>query len=63
MLLTGATEGYPVFIPSPAFCTDNAAMIACAAYHRYSLNPTYYQQENFLDLEARANLVLSNLAL
>jgi N6-L-threonylcarbamoyladenine synthase len=63
MLLTGAAEGFPVFIPSPSFCTDNAAMIACAAYHRYSLDPTYYQQENCLDLEARANLVLSNLTL
>jgi N6-L-threonylcarbamoyladenine synthase len=60
---TGATDGFPVFIPSPHFCTDNAAMIACAAYHRYSLNPLYYQQQNFLALEAQANLMLSSLVI
>jgi N6-L-threonylcarbamoyladenine synthase len=60
MLHTGATNGFPVFIPSPRFCTDNAAMIACTAYHRYSLNPPYYQQQNFLGLEAQANLMLSS---
>lgn len=55
-----ATNELPVFIPSARFCTDNAAMIACAAYHRYSLDPVYYQQQNFLDLEAQASLRLSN---
>jgi N6-L-threonylcarbamoyladenine synthase len=60
MLHTGATDGFSVFIPSPPFCTDNAAMIACAAYHRYSLNPPYYHPQNFLDLEAQANLMLSS---
>ena len=60
MLRTGVTDGFPVFIPSPHFCTDNAAMIACAAYHRYSLNPPFYQQQNFFDFEAQANLVLTS---
>ncbi len=29
-----AAAGLPVFLPSRAMCTDNAAMIAAAAYHR-----------------------------
>ena len=28
-------EGIRFYRPSPIFCTDNAAMIACAAYYRY----------------------------
>jgi tRNA N6-adenosine threonylcarbamoyltransferase len=27
-------EGIDVFVPKPVFCTDNAAMIACAGYYR-----------------------------
>ena len=50
----------PVFFPSPRFCTDNAAMIACAAAHRYSLNPTQYTQAPFIDLDAQANLLLQD---
>ena len=30
----GPTHGLTVIFPSLRFCTDNAAMIACAAYHR-----------------------------
>ena len=59
MHLAGKAEGFPVFFPSPKFCTDNAAMIACAAYHRYTETPQYYTQQNFLDLEAHANLAIS----
>jgi len=29
-------EGRSLFIPSPDYCTDNAAMIACCGFHRFS---------------------------
>lgn len=31
----GAEAGLPVFCPAPVLCTDNAAMIGCAAYYQY----------------------------
>ncbi|HEX9062884.1 MAG TPA: tRNA (adenosine(37)-N6)-threonylcarbamoyltransferase complex transferase subunit TsaD [Clostridia bacterium] len=31
----GKREGMDVYYPKPVLCTDNAAMIACAAYYRY----------------------------
>ncbi|MGI6285716.1 tRNA (adenosine(37)-N6)-threonylcarbamoyltransferase complex transferase subunit TsaD [Neomoorella humiferrea] len=31
----GREAGLPVFCPAPDLCTDNAAMIACAAYYQY----------------------------
>jgi N6-L-threonylcarbamoyladenine synthase len=30
----GERNGVPAFIPPPKYCTDNAAMIAAAAYHQ-----------------------------
>ncbi|MDR2157140.1 MAG: tRNA (adenosine(37)-N6)-threonylcarbamoyltransferase complex transferase subunit TsaD [Clostridiales Family XIII bacterium] len=42
-----------LFIPSPVFCTDNAAMIACAAYYEHKAGRT-----DRLDLDAKANLAL-----
>lgn len=31
------SQGMEVIWPSPVYCTDNAAMIACAAYYRYQV--------------------------
>jgi N6-L-threonylcarbamoyladenine synthase len=57
----GAARACTVFFPSPKFCTDNAAMIACAAYYRYQATPESYHPPTFLDLEANASLTLPGL--
>ena len=46
-------EGIQFYYPSPIFCTDNAAMIGCAAYYKY-LNGGM----DDLNLDAQANLPL-----
>ena len=61
MRLAGENRGIPVFFPSPTLCTDNAAMIACAAAYRYYHAPQYYHARDFLDLDAQPNLILSNI--
>ena len=48
-----ALSGARLFIPSPALCTDNAAMIACAGYYQYMAGNT-----DPLTLDATATLPL-----
>lgn len=38
LLALGAEQGWQVFIPKFEYCTDNAAMIAIAAYFKYQQN-------------------------
>ncbi len=46
-------RGYTLNIPSPIFCTDNAAMIGCAAYYEYQKGI-----RDSLDLNANPSLKL-----
>jgi len=50
-----AEHGLSCHIPAPVFCTDNAAMIACAAYHRYRSGRP---ETPWMTLDAQANLPL-----
>lgn len=61
MRVAGERQQLPVFFPSPVLCTDNAAMIACAATYRYQTTPHTYHEHDYLTLDAQSNLRLSNL--
>jgi len=47
-------EGIGVFVPKPIFCTDNAAMIACAGYYRSQYCPP--GESDPFSLDAHPNL-------
>ncbi len=49
--------GFEICIPSIKYCTDNAAMIACAAYYQFQK----YQKYDDLSLNAYASLDLEEL--
>lgn len=53
-------NGFKAYIPEFKYCTDNAAMIACAAYYNYTSkeDKSFYDIKNNLDLNAVANLKL-----
>ena len=54
MLQTECKEkGLKLYFPSPILCTDNGAMIGCAAYYKYKLN-----KADDLTLDVIANLPL-----
>ena len=46
-----AAKGIKLYVPSPVLCTDNAAMIGCAAYYQYKKKGA-----DQLDLDAYPNL-------
>jgi N6-L-threonylcarbamoyladenine synthase len=53
MAMACAEEGVALHIPPPVYCTDNAAMIACAAYYQYKA-----EGPSPLNLDAYATLPL-----
>ncbi len=52
----GQIYGIEASFPDPIFCTDNAAMIACAGYYKFMQNQSL--SANIQALDAKANLSL-----
>ena len=50
------SHGFKSFFPKPEFCTDNAAMIACAGYYKNLNKPL--SLKDALNLDAKASLKL-----
>jgi len=46
--------GFEASFPDPVFCTDNAAMIACAGYHKFIRDQS--SSTDFKELDAKASL-------
>jgi N6-L-threonylcarbamoyladenine synthase len=46
-------HGILLYYPPPALCTDNAAMVGCAAFYKYIAG-----EKGCLNLDAYANLEL-----
>jgi N6-L-threonylcarbamoyladenine synthase len=49
-------NGFDASFPDPIFCTDNAAMIACAGHHKFALDKNLSADLKALD--AKSNLAL-----
>ena len=50
-------SNYKAYFPDPIYCTDNAAMIACAGYYRYKAFPN--SKANLLNLDASSTSALA----
>ena len=51
----GKVNGCKVFLPSRELCTDNAAMLACAAYYKIK-----YSKNKFIDGKIEPSMPLRN---